>query len=733
MINVTDGFKAAVTGDVRQMFIKAVIDLTDPDIAYGTATAQSSGEYSKPDELHNKVFAIKKYASLETNRWQLDGGYAIYPDEVSDAGECGYQSSTLSGPDGYFPTAQYVEMTFSNVSVLQACSVYFSDDTNDGTAEDFTVEVKVGGTAVYAKTYTGNIETSVSLAGFTVNAPDAIRVTVTKWSRAGRRMRVAEIVPGIYEIWDSHIIAELSINQQVNTSCCALPYGTATLKMDNLDRRFEPRSKSGLFQSIEERQGIPIEIGCKLADNSIEYKQVGVYYQYSGGWKTGDNGLTMQWDLVDIIGLLSDRAYIVPDVLPTTLTGWAASLVAQLGINFESLYSVDSDYASTPCTVVSADNLSGKTCGDVLRYVCMACGVFPRADAETGYLCIEPMWDAGNSITLDNMDKYPTMKANDDCAYVRFKIYAVDGTTSIYNIGGNSTASSKTISIDNPFIHTTETALTAAKQILKSYGGNQIIISERGDPANELGDVDSVQLDKSQATSARRIAQQFAFNDGVMSGLQATLIQPSGFFMYNKSIVLTGSGTWTAPSGITSLGIIVVGGGDGGTSGTDGTWDTAGVDGTNGNGGKVFSAQISINNGQSFTYSAGAGGAIGAVGSASIFGIYTSASGNIYDYGYMDINNGNVYGRSGTEFPATGTGDGGIAGKGGCKGERKWVTTITKDYTCGGTITGGQTEVYIPVTTSGWDVSCEPGHGTDGKAGANGCIIVFYADLGGEM
>ena len=40
----------------------------------------------------------------------------------------------------------------------------------------------------------------------------------------------------------------------------------------------------------------------------------------------------------------------------------------------------------------------------------------PRADAETGYLTAEPMWNQGSKITLDNLIDYPTMKANADIA-----------------------------------------------------------------------------------------------------------------------------------------------------------------------------------------------------------------------------------------------------------------------------------------------------------------------------
>ena len=180
-----------------------------------------------------------------------------------------------------------MELQFSGVSVLQACSVYFPDNDYDGLPEDFTVEVKQGGTAYHTRTYTGNTAASVALEGFTVHDPDAIRVTVTKWSRPSRRMRVVEIVPGVYEEWDGGMIAEFSVKQQGNIAATALPYGTCTLKIDNLSRRFEPRSKNGLFQSIEERQGIDISLGVRLADGTDEYKRLGIFYQYSGGWKTG--------------------------------------------------------------------------------------------------------------------------------------------------------------------------------------------------------------------------------------------------------------------------------------------------------------------------------------------------------------------------------------------------------------------------------------------------------------
>lgn len=718
MINSTDAYKAAIVADWRKIMARAVVDLIDPDIVYGTAVAQTEDAYSKSTELHDKNFdSPKRYATLETNRWALDGTFDIYPDDPeSAAGKRGYLSAARSGTDGAFTQAQYIEMQFSNVSVLQACAVYFPDNNYDGFPVDFTVEVKQGGTAYFTQTFTENDQASVSMDGFTVYNPDAIRVTVTKWSRADRKMRVIQIVPGIYEIWDNHIVAELSINQQVNFACASLPYGTCSIKMDNFDRRFEPRNKSGLFQSIEERQAVSVSLGVSLPDGSAEYKRVGVFYQYSGGWKTGDNGLSMQWDLVDIIGLLAGRDFIAPSTLPTTLSGWVAALAAQLGVNFANLYHVDPDYAGLACTVSSVDELSGKKCGDILRYICMVTGTFPRADAETGHLTVEPLWNQGNYASLDNMSKYPVMKANDDLAAVIFKLY--DGNDTTYTVSGNSTSSSNTLSIDNPFIHTAAQALTAARQMISQYGGNQIEVSERGDMTNELGDVSFVQLNESAATSARRSAQAFAFSGGIMKDLSATLIQADGSFLYNSRVILTGSGSWTAPSGKTSLRIILVGGGNGGTDGADGGWDKAGEDGTNGLGGKVFSQAISINDGQSFSYSCGAGGTSGGgIGGDTAFGAYSSAAGARYN-GYTDIANGDVFARDGVTLPLNGSGDGGKAGSGGAKGnqhdETYKVYTLNED---------GRPWTETKTRTS---VDNYPGEGAPGVTGGAGCIVIYY-------
>ena len=729
MIQSSEAYRAAVTGDSRRMLLRAVIDIIDPDITYTTPTSSGQAPFSQPGQLYDKVMEISpNYATLERNRWLLDGSFLIYPDNYHGSGQQGFAGDVLSGDDGTFTDPPWVQLNFSNVSILQACSVYFPGADFDGVPDTFTVEVIQGGTAYFTQTVTGNREEWAAFDGFTVQNPDCVKITVSKWSLPGRRMRIPEIIPGLYEAWTGDMIAAFTVTQQANFACLALPYGTCTLSMDNLDRRFEPRSKDGVFQSIEERQGITVSIGPRLPDGTAEYKQVGVYYQAAGGWTTGDNGLTMTWDLVDIVGLIADREYIPPSSLPTTLGAWVGSIVAQLGTNFVNRYTVDPNYSGQALTCALAD-VQGQKCGQILMWACMATGTFPRADNSTGNLAVEPFWSQGNKLDLDNLNTYPIMKANGDLGSIIFTLN--DGNQTQYVVGGTSAASPDTVSVQNPFIKTQAQALTAARMILSTYGGNQLETTGRGDPSSEIGDVDTVWLNESSATTGRRMSQTLQFSEGVLQGCTSTILQADGSFLFEERAVITQSGTWTAPAGVTQLRVIVGQGGQGGGKGQDGYWESAGSsnitfsgyngvpgeDGVDGHGGKIWSGTVNINEQQMFQVQIGQGGTPGEIygsagqdGEETTFGPYSSFQGEYYPNGYTDVTSGDSFGRTGVSSPVQGSGDGGAGGSGGTAG-------AGHTYWSPGLLSGGHYE---------WAVDVEPGPGQPGRQGGSGFVVVYW-------
>ena len=517
MLNTSAAYQAAIVADSRKTLIRAVVDLISPDIVYSAGTTSGATTYSDLDQLHNKVFETSgPYATLETNRWTLDGSFSVAP----PSGEVGWESDTLTDANGENGTA-WAQINFSGVSILQACSVYFPDADYNGVPTDFTVDVYSGGSVAHTETFTGNTESFVKLTGFAVNNPDGIRVTVTGTSLPYRRARVVEIVAGVYEIWGNDDLAGAEISNQADFAAVSTPYGTCMLVVDNSTGRFSPRNKSGLFSSLEDRQGIEMSIGVRGA----EYVPAGIYYQYSGGWKSGTSGLTMTWSLVDIIGLLAPREFALPSPRPSTLEGWVSEIVSQLGTNFAGHYTLDGLTGSMAMSAGSADLSSGVTCGQLLMWVCQRACCYMRADPETGYLVLSSSLPVtGNNYTLDNLSVYPEERANNDVAAITFKF--LDGTQ--YVVSGESASSPSTISIDNPFIQTTALADATAAWILQFYGGNAVETTGRGDPSTELGDLVTVEFDNNESETARVVYQTFAWSNGVMQGCKTRAIEVSG-------------------------------------------------------------------------------------------------------------------------------------------------------------------------------------------------------------
>ena len=701
MINKSDAYREAIVADARRTFVKVDIDLSSPDLAYTGYAADSVLQPFDPEKVHdrNTESPAKIYRTLELNRWLLDGNV-----EQNDAYIGDYCSERLQEQE-----TQFFELQFSGVSVLQAFSIGFSTQEADSIPMDFNISFLSGSSVVWSRDWTNNEEIFIAVEGFTVYNPTALRVTVSRMGLPYRRFRLNEIVLGIFEEWSEDMVSSLQIKQQGDFSCATLPYGTCTMGIDNSDRRFEPRNKNGIFQSIQERQAIPISIGVQLADGSKDFTPVGVYFQCSTGWKTSDNGITMEWSLVDIIGLLAQRDYTATQLF-TTLEDWATDILAQLGASFASRLTIDPNYADMSITVNSLDDVTGKSCGDMLLNICMASGTFPRADSETGNLCIEPLWNQGNYISLDNIENYPTMSANDDVSIITFTLS--DDTEVV--ISGNNTASDKSIAIKNPFLHTQEQAVACARNILTMYGGNTVEIIGRGDMSSEIGDVDTIQLDESTATSARRIKQEFEFRDGVMTGLTSNFVQPDGGLLYSDYDLITESGSWQVPTGVTAIRVVVGGGGDGGRNGSNGSYSSKGADGADGAGGKILVQNMQVNAGQSISISIGAGGAAGQPGGNTTCGVLSSADGQVYDPSYTDIMTGNTYGRTGVAEPLAGTSDGGKGGAGGRKGNKHTVKY---------TVSNPDGTVEVKTKTV---IDNTPGSGATGKTGASGFVLIYY-------
>jgi hypothetical protein len=679
-------------------------------------------------QLSDLETAPVKTATVELNRWSLDGECRLVGDAPVTDAEVGWAGDVLSGTQGDAPeVGAWVQLNVTGLDVLQAAKVFFSPLATDGVAVDFTFSVWSGPTLAYEETVLGNHDTSRTFNGFTAYNVSALRVAVAKWSMPLTRPRVVEIVPGIFEAWGGDELRLVDVWREADFTCVTMPYSTAVLEVDNSDGRFSPENPASILPMFEARQAVPLFFGVRLPDGVYEWVPAGVYYQRDAGWETIDGGLLMKFNLVGIIGLLIGRKYSPPDVLPETLEGWVASVVAQIGVNFADKYRVADSLRDFELTCAKTD-VAHITCGELLRYVCMAARAVATEDSATGVLVVAPASDGvGAEITLDNLSAYPVQRANGDIASLTIRLN--DGESTELTINGTNSASARTLSIFNIFIKTSTQAQLAARHIIGLYSGHVYETRGRGDLRSEPGDVDVIELRGGTMAGGRRYKQQLKLSEGgIMKDMPSYFMQSSGGHIYEQVVVITQTGTWTAPPGVTRLHIILVGGGQGGQGGQQGDtfWKHGdGTPGAGGSGGLVYTADIAINEGQVVPVTVGAGGAggipapwqqtggEGSPGGATEIWQHSSDDGAPFD-GVVELITGEVYALTGPQgVPnctkvtngAAGKDGAGYGGQGG-GGGRQASYTVAAD----GTVLN-----FVPAVNGGY-----------GGRGGRGCAIISY-------
>lgn len=159
---------------------------------------------------------------------------------------------------------------------------------------------------------------------------------------------------------------------------------------------------------------------------------------------------------------------------------------------------------------------------------------------------------------------------------------------------------------------------------------------------------------------------------------------------YDTVEVLTKDGTWAVPENVTSIRVVLIGGGSGGSSGCEGedgknvynggAGGKGGIAGAGGAGGKVYSVEMDVTPGTNYAVQIGTGGkggvysadgsVAGTSGVQTKFGSLSSENGSSSDIGFADPVNNQFYAQAGD--------DGIKGGDGGNGGEANYTSDDSK-------------------------------------------------------
>lgn len=401
-------------------------------------------------------------------------------------------------------------------------------------------------------------------------------------------------------------------------------------------------------------------------------------------------------------------------------------------------------------------NGKDRSARDNLAQVLFAIGAYLRTDLN-GVLRIEPLWDgAASTISVDRAYSGGTVKYDSPISAVTVTEHQYIAGTDEKELFSGTSQQGDIITFSEPMHSLTATGFTILESGAnyakissgsgslkgKTYIHNtrlvtQAVTENAAENVKSVTDATLVSLVNSSAV-AKRLADYYkcreTITNGIVSGqekpghvvtvyhpydkkmvsacivsLDTTMSgtlksemtalvgflppQPESSEYFDERVLLTGSGNWTVPEGVTTYTKVLIGGGQGGKrggKGEDGKQRTAswsegmytrynwsgylpgaiskgGVGGEGGVGGKVLIETVNdATPGESIAYSCGAAGAgattdgaEGENGTATTMGGSSSDSGSSSDIGYTDPVTGEVFAAKG---------DTGIAGgdSGGC-------------------------------------------------------------------
>ncbi len=208
------------------------------------------------------------YATLEPGRMRADGSQLVAPAPGEALLGEGYVSEAVSGADGSFAAAPFIQLHFSKTHTAPGLTFVFDRSTGDY-ASRLRVVAKRGGAVLLDKIYTptaADFETADALTRF-----DELTLTFLATSPARRRARLQQLRFGIGIVFTGQSIAKTSQKMDTDPITRRLPKNTFNFSVVNFNRLtgdadgiYSPDNPAGIWKYIDQQNPIEAEYSQKI-------------------------------------------------------------------------------------------------------------------------------------------------------------------------------------------------------------------------------------------------------------------------------------------------------------------------------------------------------------------------------------------------------------------------------------------------------------------------------------
>ena len=302
MKHVSAAYKSSMESRLRNnSYVKVTFYNVDPSAALdGTWVSNGELSYSEVETLDYEYDYPETYATLELNRWSLNGEELILP--ASGANRDGFISSFMSDADGKFTNAPTLSRTFSKPRMIPGLTLTFDTRCKEWPVS-VTADFYLNGAVVKSATVTVTSETAE--LDTRVDACDKIVITFGD-ALPYRRPRLEEVLYGLVKRFTNRDIVSTKQSHDVDPLTRRLPKESMRFVILDYQRNYDPDNPSGIYKYIDTHSPVSIRFGYTLPNGTVEWLKADRYI-LNGKPEVIRNQVTFTG--TGLIGSLSDTFY----------------------------------------------------------------------------------------------------------------------------------------------------------------------------------------------------------------------------------------------------------------------------------------------------------------------------------------------------------------------------------------------------------------------------------------
>lgn len=272
MKSVSNAYKASMKSLLRnRSYVKIAFSNVDTTASTdGSWTSNGAMAFSEFTTVDYAYAYGNTYATLELNRWCLDGSNNIRPtSNYTD----GFISNKISTATGSFSTAAVITRAFSVPHAFPGVTLTFDTRTKEHPLS-ITVDFYLNSSVV--DTQTVAVTGQKVIVNSTAAQVDKIIVTFGD-CLPYRRPRLENILYGVEKEFTNEDIVQVKQSHDVDPLSRRLPNETMSFTIIDLEHEYDPDNPLGIYAYVDEKSPVVIQYGYELPNGTVEWLKADKY------------------------------------------------------------------------------------------------------------------------------------------------------------------------------------------------------------------------------------------------------------------------------------------------------------------------------------------------------------------------------------------------------------------------------------------------------------------------